>query len=118
MGIAVRIAGEFQDRALLSASGQAGVGVFIAPSVIAAAVMRRYDVRAIGITDSVRERFYAISAEQRLRHSAAVAVSDAARGALFLAAIGAPSRSLRRERAITMAPAAAPRGRHWRMNEY
>ncbi len=82
-GLKVRIAGEFEDSALMSAFGQAGVGVFIAPSVIAPEVIRQYDVRAIGATDSVRERFYAISAERRLRHPAVVAVSHAARGEIF-----------------------------------
>ncbi|MEJ2646474.1 MAG: LysR family transcriptional regulator, partial [Gammaproteobacteria bacterium] len=33
--------------------------------------------------DRVRERYYAISAERRLRHPAVVAVSQAARAELF-----------------------------------
>jgi len=80
-----RIAGEFEDCALMNAFGQAGVGVFIAASVIEAEVMRQYDVKPVGRVDSVRERFYAISAERRLRHPAVVAVSNAARLEVFRA---------------------------------
>ena len=78
-----RIAGEFDDSALMKAFGQAGAGAFVAPSVIEREVMRQYDVRPVGRTDEVRERFYAISAERKLRHPAVVAVNDAARLELF-----------------------------------
>lgn len=78
-----RIAGEFEDSALMSAFGQAGVGIFIAPTVIEQEVTRQYDVEPIGGTERVRERFYALSTERRLRHPAVVAVSNAARVELF-----------------------------------
>jgi LysR family transcriptional regulator, transcriptional activator of nhaA len=78
-----RIVGEFEDRALMLAFGQAGVGVFMSPCVIEAEVVRQYAVEAIGATDQVRERFYAISAERRLRHPAVVSVSQAARLDVF-----------------------------------
>ena len=46
-----------------------GTGVaFPAPAVIAADVCRFYGVREIGRTSAVRERYYAISAERRLKH--------------------------------------------------
>lgn len=78
-----RIVGEFDDSALMKAFGSGGVGVFPAPEVIASEVMRLYGVTSIGGTDAVRERFYAISAERRLRHPAVLAISDAARQGLF-----------------------------------
>ncbi len=83
LNIRPRITGEFEDSALMSAFGQAGVGIFIAPSVIEQEVTRQYDVESIGRTDRVRERFYAISAERRLRHPAVVAVSNTARLEIF-----------------------------------
>lgn len=86
LNIRPRIAGEFEDSALMNAFGQAGVGIFIAPNVIEQEVMRQYDVEPIGRTDRVRERFYAISAERRLRHPAVVAVSNAARLEIFTSA--------------------------------
>ncbi len=78
-----RIAGEFEDSALMKAFGQAGVGIFLAPLVIEQEVIRQFDVRPLGRSDEIRERFYAISAERRLRHPAVVAVSQAARDAVF-----------------------------------
>lgn len=78
-----RIVGEFDDSALMKAFGQSGIGIFIAPSVIADEVRRQYGVEAIGRIDEVTERFYAISVERRLTHPAVVAVTEAARQELF-----------------------------------
>ncbi len=83
LNIKPRIAGEFEDSALMNAFGHAGVGIFLAPSVIEGEVIRQYGVEAIGRTDRVRERFYAISAERRLRHPAVLAISQAARLGVF-----------------------------------
>jgi LysR family transcriptional activator of nhaA len=82
-GISPIIAAEFEDSALAKAFGQAGAGVFVAPSAIEREVKRQYDVKVIGRTDKVRERFYAISAERRIKHPAVVAISHAARESLF-----------------------------------
>jgi LysR family transcriptional activator of nhaA len=82
-GIRPEIAGEFDDSALLKAFGAAGNGVFAAPSAIEREVARQYGVRILGRTDEIRERFYAISAERRLRHPAVVVLSDAARTRAF-----------------------------------
>ncbi len=79
-----RIIGEFDDGALMKAFGQAGVGVFPAPTAIAEQVMRQYDVVAIGATNEVVEQFYAISVERKLTHPAVVAISRAARQELFV----------------------------------
>lgn len=81
-----RIVGEFDDSALMKAFGQSGIGVFIAPSVIADEVQHQYGVEVIGQTDEVNELFYAISVERRLNHPAVVAVTSAAREAFFAGA--------------------------------
>lgn len=78
-----RIAGEFDDGALLKAFGQAGAGIFAAPSVIAEQIVRQYGVVVLGATEAVTEQFYGISVERRLSHPAVVAVSRAARQELF-----------------------------------
>jgi LysR family transcriptional activator of nhaA len=46
-------------------------------------VRRQYGVQAIGRLDQVRERFYAISVERRLKHPAVLAISEAAKEKLF-----------------------------------
>jgi LysR family transcriptional activator of nhaA len=83
LGIRSHIVGEFEDRALMQAFGQSGVGVFMSPSVIDAEISQQHGVEAIGSTADVRERYYAISTERRLRHPGVVAVSQAARLELF-----------------------------------
>jgi LysR family transcriptional activator of nhaA len=82
-GVRPRVVGEFDDGALLKTFGQAGAGVFVAPSVIEREVTGTHGVRAIGRTREIRERYYAISAYRRLKHPAVVALSSAARHAMF-----------------------------------
>jgi LysR family transcriptional regulator, transcriptional activator of nhaA len=77
-----RVVGTFQDSALLDAFGQAGAGLFAMPAAIEHEVRRQYRVRLVGRLDSVRQRFYAITVERKLRHSAVIAISERAR-ALF-----------------------------------
>jgi len=77
------VVGEFEDNALLKVFGQTGMGLFTAPSVIEEEVQKQYNVHPIGRIDSVRERFYAISVERKLKHPAVVAISETARQDLF-----------------------------------
>jgi len=77
------IVSEFDDSALLKVFGQAGLGIFAAPSIIEAEIRRQFRVQRIGQTDDVRERFYAISVERKLKHPAVVAISESARRKLF-----------------------------------
>ena len=80
-----RIVGEFDDSALMQAFGQSGSGIFIGPSVIADEVKRQCDVELIGQTDAVRESFYAISVERKVKHPGIVAITEGARRELFTA---------------------------------
>jgi LysR family transcriptional activator of nhaA len=82
--IAPRIAGEVDDAALIKVFAEAGAGVVAAPSVIADQIEKQYDLLPIGRTEAVREFYYAISAERRLKHPAVLAISDAARERLFV----------------------------------
>ncbi len=63
--------------------GQAGLGIFAAPSLIEPEIRRQFRVQQIGRTEDVRERFYAISAERKLKHPAVVAISESARQRLL-----------------------------------
>ena len=78
MRIHPKVVGEFDDNALLLVFGQAGEGVFMAPTVIEKEVEQQYQVQVVGRTDKIRERFYAISVERIIRHPAVVAISEAA----------------------------------------
>jgi LysR family transcriptional activator of nhaA len=78
-----KLVGEFKDGALMQTFGQAGAGVFSAPSAIEREIREHYRVAAIGRIDSITERFYAISVERKLKHPAVVTISNAARQELF-----------------------------------
>jgi LysR family transcriptional activator of nhaA len=77
------VVSEIEDRALLKAFGERGVGLFPAPTVIESEVRRQYGVAVVGRIEAVKERFYAISVERRLKHPAVVAICEAARQQLF-----------------------------------
>jgi LysR family transcriptional activator of nhaA len=81
-----RLAGEFEDSALMKVFGQATGAVFPAPAAIAADVCRLYNVREIGRAAAVRERYYAISVERRLKHPGVLAITSAARDEVFATA--------------------------------
>jgi LysR family transcriptional activator of nhaA len=78
-----KVRAEFTDSALLKAFGAFGVGIFVAPTAVEEDVRRMYGVSVVGREDSVRESFYAISVEKRLKHPAVVAISQTARKKLF-----------------------------------
>ncbi len=81
--ITPRVVGEFEDSALMTVFGQAAGCAFPAPSAIAKDVSRLYGVRMVGRLDTVRERYYVISAERRLKHPGLLAITSAARDQLF-----------------------------------
>ena len=78
-----RVVCESEDVALLQVFGQAGLGLFAAPTVVETQIRSAYQVRVVGRLPEVRERFYAVTAERRLAHPAVVAITTAARTRLF-----------------------------------
>jgi len=73
------VVGEFDDSALMKVFGQAGKGVFVAPTAIADEICKQYAVQTVGSIDEVSEEFFAISLERRITHPAVVAITEAAR---------------------------------------
>lgn len=86
LGLRPHIVGEFDDSALVKAFGQAGAGLFVAPSAIAEHICEQYKVVQVGRIDSVVEQHYAITTERRLTHPAVVAISESARKVVFTGA--------------------------------
>lgn len=78
-----QVRAEFSDSALLKAFGAMGRGIFVAPTPVEESIRRMYGVAVVGREPTVRERFYAISVEKRLKHPAVVAISESARRELF-----------------------------------
>ena len=77
------IVAEFEDRALMKAFGEGGAGVFTSPTAVEEDVKAKYRVQVIARTDEIRERYYAISAERRIKHPAVATITTAAREDLF-----------------------------------
>ena len=82
-GIQPRVEAQFADSALMKTFGQAGAGLFAAPTAIESEIRRQYGVRVVGRLPEVRESFYAISAERRLTHPALLDLAEVARRKLF-----------------------------------
>jgi LysR family transcriptional activator of nhaA len=78
------IIGEFEDSALLKVFGQLGKGLFAAPSAIDSEVEEQYGVQLVGRLAHIRERFYAISVERKLKHPAVIAICESAKNELFV----------------------------------
>jgi LysR family transcriptional activator of nhaA len=78
-----RMVAEFEDRALMKAFGEAAAGIFTTPTAVESDVLSKYSVTVIGRTEEVKERFFAISAERKIKHPAVAAITEAARLDLF-----------------------------------
>ena len=79
-----RVAGEFDDSALMKAFGQRGAGGFIGPTVLESEIETQYGVKTLGRTEEIVEEFFAISVERRVTHPCVVAITGAARSRLFV----------------------------------
>lgn len=74
-----RTAGEFEDSATLKAFGQEGHGLFPGSTAMEKEISRQYQVQVVRRVDSVRQKFYAITVERRVKHPVVMALFDAAR---------------------------------------
>ena len=79
-----KVVAEFEDRALMKAFGERGTGVFTSPKTMEKDVLDKYGVEVIGHTDEVKESFYLISPERRIKNPAVTVITEAARSSLFL----------------------------------
>lgn len=78
-----QIAAEIADSALMKSLGQSGIGVFPAPSAVATDISEQFGVKVVGESTALRVRFYAISAERRIKNPAIAAMQEWARSRLF-----------------------------------
>ncbi len=81
--ISPAIQAEIEDSALLKTFGAAGAGLFFSPSAVAGEIQRQYGTAMLGVADGVMERFYAITAQRRLKHPLVAAVLENAQQGLF-----------------------------------
>lgn len=75
----VQVTGEFDDAGLMRAFGANGHGLFPVRAALAAEVEDAHGAVPVGTVDGVRERYYAVSTERRVRHPAMAALLQNAR---------------------------------------
>jgi LysR family transcriptional activator of nhaA len=68
------IVGEFEDNALLNTFGRRGLGLFFAPAGLAAEIAEQFQATEIGRASGVREQFFAISNDRKIKHPAVEAI--------------------------------------------
>ena len=85
LGVRPATVAEIEDSAVLKVFGQEGVGLIVVPSVIEKRVCDQYGLARIGRVESVREHFYAITAQRRIVHPAVAEILESARADLFQA---------------------------------
>ncbi|MBC7453715.1 MAG: transcriptional activator NhaR [Massilia sp.] len=68
------IVGEFEDNALLNTFGRRALGLFFATAALAADITEQFGAVLIGPVPQVREQFYAISNERKIKHPAVEAI--------------------------------------------
>lgn len=77
------IVAEFEDSAVLKTFGEAGEGFFAAPSIIEDDIKARYNVKVIGRLPEVKERYFAVSLDRKVKHPVVQAILDHARTKVF-----------------------------------
>ena len=78
------IIAELDDLALASVLGEKGLGVLAAPDVIATELRKRYELQLVGRAKDIRQRFFAISVERKIKHPAVAAICEVARTKIFV----------------------------------
>jgi LysR family transcriptional activator of nhaA len=81
--IRAEVVGEFDDNALLNTFGRNGLGLFPAPSALETDVRNQFDAVPVGALSPVKEQFYAISNERKIKHPAVDAILSAIHGKVF-----------------------------------
>lgn len=77
------IVAELDDLALAFAMGETGLGVLAAPDVIEKELQQRYGLQLVGRAKDLRQRFFAISVERKIKHPGVAAICETARKKIF-----------------------------------
>jgi LysR family transcriptional activator of nhaA len=90
-GIRVRIEGEIDDAGLLRVFGGAGLGLFPVRAALRTEVEEAHGAVLVGKLEGLRERYYAVSTERRVRHPGVLALIERARMRLSVQAVDVSS---------------------------
>jgi LysR family transcriptional regulator, transcriptional activator of nhaA len=83
LGVRPVVVAEFEDPAFMMVMAAEGLGFVVAPSVIARETLQHYGLKSFGRTAECTHQYYAITAERRLKHPAAIAITEHSRSDLF-----------------------------------
>ncbi len=78
-GVAPRIIGEFEDSALMKSFSESGLGLFPAPSSLAASVERQHGVKSLGVLKDAEVSYYAVTVKRGVEHRGVEAICRAER---------------------------------------
>ena len=78
-GVQVHEVADVDDRALMLVFAEKGMGLLAAPTVLAAELRQRHGLVPLGALDGVKERFYAVTLERRIKHPVIDVLSRRAR---------------------------------------
>lgn len=82
-GVRPTVVAELDDSALTREWGETGLGIFPVPDIVVKDILRRWDLRIVGQAPDLKQSFYAISVERKIRHPAVLAICEAARKSIF-----------------------------------
>jgi LysR family transcriptional activator of nhaA len=82
-GIRPRVIGEFEDSALMEVCSSGGRGFTVVHTVVDRAALKHYGLRVIAKVEECGSDFFAITAERRVKHPAALAITKYAYTSLF-----------------------------------
>lgn len=77
LNISPDVRGEFADSAMLKIAGATGMGLLAIPQIIEVEVKRLYGLHAIGMAAGVKEQFFAVSVERKIKHPGVLAMQKA-----------------------------------------
>jgi len=75
-GVQPEVVGEFEDNAMLNTFGRNGWGLFFAPAMLERDMHDQFNVELAGQASELREQFYAISNERKIKHPAVEAILE------------------------------------------
>ena len=78
-----RLVGEFEDSALMEVCSTGGRGFTAVHTIVDRAALKHFGLRVIARVDECGTDFYAITAERRVKHPAAVAITEHAYSSVF-----------------------------------
>lgn len=71
------VRGEFADSAMLKIAGANGLGLLAIPAVIEEDARRLYGLHRVGVVAGVKEQFFAVAVERKIKHPGVLAMQKA-----------------------------------------